>query len=427
MRIQDLAGKKICLLGYGREGKAMHRALNTFAPGAKITIADSNPNIKADDAELQLGPNYLQNLGRFDAIVRSPGVPMLPQLQAIKPLLTDMTRIFFDTVYDSGVKIIGVTGSKGKSTTSNLIYHALKAANENTFLMGNIGLPMIDFLPQAKPGATFVIELSSYMLEFLQRSPHIAVITSFFAEHLNRHRSLQDYWQAKRNIVSHQTAHDAVIYNADYAECKKMADSSPGKKVPFTANDFPMPVNQTQLKGEHNRSNLAAAYKVAQLCGVPDDVALKALQKTPGLPYRLNSIGTFSGIEWVEDSLATAPEATLFALKALGDDVGTLITGGMDRGGYDFAELGRFIAASSIQNVVLFPETGGQIKQAIEAAGPDPAKNYLETTNMKEAVEFAREHTKKGSICLLSNASPSYNMFKDHEEKAKQFIEAVKG
>ena len=425
MKITELNGKNICFIGYAREGQAMQAALKKYAPDAQLTFADSNESLQIKDANAQLGPDYLKNLDRFDVVIRSMGVPDKPEFAPLGDKVTNSTVIFFDTIAGSEVNVIGVTGTKGKSTTANLIYHALKAADDRVFLMGNIGLPMIGYLEHAKPGATFVIELSSYMLEFLRRSPHIAVVTSFFPEHLDRHGSPQNYLGAKKNITAHQTPADVVFYSADYPECQQIANLSPGTKIPYTAADFPLPVTETQLKGEHNRSNLAAALKVAQYCGVARDIAVTALKNTKGLPYRLHSLGVHHGIEWIEDSLATAPEATLFALQALGDTVDTLITGGMDRGGYDFTALGAKIAASPIRNIVLFPDTGAQIKQAIEAAQPATPKTYLETNDMRAAVIFAREHTKKGAACLLSSASPSYNLFKDYEDKARQFAAAI--
>lgn len=424
MKITDLDGKNVCFIGYAREGMAMQKALAQYAPGAKLTFADANPDVKVVGAHAQLGPDYLKDLDRFDVVIRSMGIPDKPEFAGLGEKLTNSTLIFFDTIADSGVRTIGVTGTKGKSTTTNLIYQALKSADDRTFLMGNIGTPMISYLAEAKPGATFVIELSSYMLEFLRRSPQIAVVTSFFPEHIDRHGSVANYWEAKRNIAAHQQPSDVVFYCADYPECREIADASPGQKIAFTAADFPLPVEQTKLKGEHNRSNLAAALKIAQYCGVNRDQAIAALKNTEGLPYRLRSLGIKSGIEWVEDSLATAPEATIFALQAL-NDVDTLITGGMDRGGYDFTALGKKIVERGVRNVVLFPDTGTQIKMAIEAAQPTEQINYLETTNMQEAVDFARTATKKGATCLLSSASPSYNLFKDHEDKAAQFIAAI--
>lgn len=425
MKITELNGKKVCFIGYAREGQAMQDALKTWAPAAALTFADKDASLKIEGAHAQLGPDYLKNLDRFDVVIRSIGVPDKPEFAALGDKVTNSTVIFFDSIAGSGVTTIGVTGTKGKSTTTNLIYHAIKARNPHTFLMGNIGIPMISYLAEAKPGAVFCIELSSYMLEYLRRSPHIAVVTSFFPEHLDRHGSVDSYWEAKKNIAQYQTADDAVFYCADYPACKEIAEASAGEKIPYTATDFPLKVAQTQLVGEHNRSNLAAAYKVARYLGVPEDVALDTLKNTKGLPFRLYPLGKKDGIEWVDDSLATAPEATLSALKALGDNVDTLITGGMDRGGYDYTELGAYIAHSPLRNVVLFPHTGKHIKQAIEAAKPDSPKNYFETTDMKTAVEFAREHTKKDAICVLSSAAPSYNLFRDYEDKGRQYAAAI--
>lgn len=426
MKITDLNGKNICFIGYAREGQAMQAALKKYAPGATLTFADRDESVKIEGAHAQLGEGYLDNLDRFDVVIRSMGIPDMPQFERLGKKITNSTVIFFDSIADTGVRVIGITGTKGKSTTSNLIYQALKTTGAHTFLMGNIGIPMISFLDKAAPGATFVIELSSYMLEHLQRSPNIAVVTSFFVEHLDRHGSVQKYWGAKKNIALHQKPDDAIFYCADYPQCKQIADVSPAKtKVAFTASDFPLPVTQTKLKGEHNRSNLAAALKVAEYCGVGHGAAIEALKNTEGLPYRLYSLGKHHNIEWIEDSLATTPEATLFALEALGGIVDTLITGGMDRGGYDFTALGKKIARSTIRNIVLFPDTGPHIKQAIEAAQPEAPKNYLVTSDMQQAVQFAVQHTKKDAACLLSSASPSYNLFKNYEDKAAQFVKAI--
>lgn len=426
MKITELNGKKICFVGYAREGEAMVRALGLYAPEADITVADQKESLKIEGVSMQLGAGYLQNLDQFDVVIRSMGVPDKPEFAALAPSkVTNSTVIFFDTIAGSGVRIIGVTGTKGKSTTSNLIYQTLKTKDDRTFLMGNIGTPMIDFLGEAKPDTTFVIELSSYMLEHLQRSPNIAVVTSFFPEHLDRHHTTANYLAAKKNITMHQTAQDTVFYCADYPECKEIALASPGQKIAYAAADFPLPMDQTKLKGEHNRSNLAAALKVAEFCGVPKDAALGVLKNAAGLPYRLHSLGTKDGIEWVDDSLATAPEATLFALESLGGNIDTLITGGMDRGGYNFAAMGAWIARSRIHNIILFPDTGTHIKQAIDMADPRAPITYHTTNRMPDAVEFARAHTKKGAICLLSSAAPSYNLFKDYEDKAAQFKAAI--
>lgn len=420
MTISDLNGKNVCIIGYAREGRAAHRALLQFAPKATITICDMSEDTQLEGpGNLHSGKDYLRGLDQFDVIIKSSGVPRLPELEPHESRITNAASLFFATIASSGVRTVGITGTKGKSTTSSLIYHALKAAFPRTFLMGNIGIPMLDFLPEAKADTIFVIELSSYMLEGLTHSPNVAVITSFFPEHLDRHGSAQAYWDAKSAITRYQRKTDAVFYCADYPECKAMAKLSPGQKFGFTGADYPGDLAATQLKGEHNRSNLAAAYNVAQFFGVPSDAAIKALEQTPSLPSRLQSLGVIDGIEWVDDALSTAPQATMFAIDALGNNVDTLITGGMDRG-LDFTELARHLSASNISNLVLFPDSGEKIKAALTRKF-----HILETSSMKEAVDFARAHTKKGATCLLSSAAPSYNLFKNYEDKAAQFAAAI--
>jgi UDP-N-acetylmuramoyl-L-alanine---L-glutamate ligase len=283
-------------------------------------------------------------------------------------------------------------------------------------------VPMIDFLPQAKPGNTFVIELSSYMLEPLRRSPEIAVVTSFFPEHLDRHGSVESYWAAKKNIAAWQKPEDAVFYNVKYPECKELADASPGHKFPFEPDDFPLDVTMTKFIGDHNRSNLAAAFKVATYLGVPEGLALTALRATDPLPHRLQNLGLHAGIEWVNDSIATAPEATLAALDALGEKIETIFLGGFDRG-YDFGELANRLAMSEhIKHIVFFPTTGERIKELLPAG---THKDIFETSDMEKAVQWAVVRTSPGNIALLSCASPSFNLYKDFNLRGEAFMKAV--
>jgi UDP-N-acetylmuramoyl-L-alanine---L-glutamate ligase len=422
MRIQDLNGKKVCVIGYAREGQALVNALKKYAPQAEVTVADMNESIHVPaGVRVQLGPDYLQGLNTFDVVTRSGGIKDSPELTAVADKVTTSTNIFFDTIKDSGVRTIGITGSKGKSTTTTLIYEALKAYDPHTFLMGNIGIPMIEFLPDARPGNTFVIELSSYMLERLRISPNIAVVTSFFPEHLDYHGTVEAYWNAKRHIALYQSKNDAIFYNATYPQCAELANASRGERIPFTGEDFPANVHDTKFKGQHNQSNLAAAYKVATYLGVPGNIALEALKNADPLPHRLQNLGEHAGLMWVNDSFATAPEATIAALDALKTDIETLIVGGYDRGiGQD--GLARYLAASKLKNIVFFPDTGLVIRKQM---GASSGKNFHDTSDMGDAVHWAAEHTTKGKTVLLSPASPSFNLFKDFVVRGEAFVSAV--
>ena len=369
MHIEELSGKSICILGFGREGQATARALEKYATGCRVTIADQNCELRIANCECQLGDGYLKNLDHFDVIIKSPGIPPHPELKAQSSKLTTATQIFLDSIADSGATVVGVTGSKGKSTTASLIYEILKAHSSKlkaqSYLIGNIGEPALDHLDDAKPGAIFVMEMSSYQLMDLTRSPHIAMITTFFPEHLDYHGSESAYMEAKKHITRFQRKNDVVFYNSYSDGAREIAMESSGTRVPFSADECPVPIEETHLIGDHNRSNIAAAYKVALHLKCDPKIAVAAIKKFKGLPHRLQSLGIHHGIEWIDDAISTTPESTIAALDALGDRVTTIILGGQDRGN-DFSELGRRIVTSSIEHVILFPGSGGRIREAIE-------------------------------------------------------------
>jgi UDP-N-acetylmuramoyl-L-alanine---L-glutamate ligase len=432
MTIQELNHRNVCILGYGQEGRATFQALQQYAPSARITIADGNPDtVPPEGANLITGPDYLDELDAFDAIIKSPGIPWRPGGHLANKL-TSATALFLDSLPQGPGQVIGVTGTKGKSTTSHLIYQVLKAAGKSVYLAGNIGDPMLGYLDRATPDTLFVLELSSYQLETLRISPHIAVVTSFFPDHLDYHEGLANYLEAKENIAKYQRPDDIIFYNPAYPECGQIADLSPGHKQPFTPEDLPAPLQPLSASTKTTdslhlattASNLAAVYQVARYCEIPEATIIETLMHAENLPHRQQSLGTHHGIEWIDDSAATTPQSTLAALDALGNRIDTIIVGGLDRG-YDFSELGARLAASPLSNIVLFPDTGAAIRTAIEAHQPSSAKTYFETSKMSDAVAFARQHTQSGRVCILSSGSPSYNLFKNYPDRGRAFQEAV--
>jgi UDP-N-acetylmuramoylalanine--D-glutamate ligase len=225
--------------------------------------------------------------------------------------------------------------------------------------------------------------------------------------------------EAKKHIARFQDKSDYVFYDAESPEAKEIAHESPGFHVYFKADDAPVKIEETHLIGDHNLRNIAAAFKVAQHLGVEHQTAIEAIKAFIGLPHRLQLLGVHDGIEWVDDAISTTPESTIAALAALGDRVSTIILGGHDRG-FDYTELGQAIAESTIQHVILFPESGERIQEAI------PIKlNFYHVSNMEDAVTIAKENTPEGGICLLSTASPSYGMFKNFEEKGDAFRRCI--
>ena len=418
MKITELNGKKICILGFGKEGQSALRALQEFAADASITISDKNPSVLIDEGniEKQLGDQWLNNLDQFDVIIKSPGIPPTKEIEASREKVTSTTKIFLDTVKEKNSVVIGVTGSKGKSTTASLIAHILKSGGKDAYLVGNIGIPSLDLLKQAKAETIFVQEMSSFQLMDLTVSPEIAVITSFFPDHLDYHGSVKEYLEAKRNITKHQKETDQVFYGSQWKEVTSLAESSSGKKHPYSKYDSPVDIKETKLLGSHNLCNIAGAYKVALHLGVSERVAIEAIKTFEGLPHRLQLLGSFAEINWVDDAISTTPESTIAALEALEGNVETLICGGQDRGN-DFSELGTFISGSNIKTVIVFPESGIRIKDSIS----NKDIKIIEASNMEQAVSEAKTNTSPNRACLLSPASPSYNMYKNFEEKGEVF------
>lgn len=422
MLLRQLTGKKICILGFGREGQATLKALER-AGVKEMAIADRSDELRDTSYEIIKGEQYLDHLHQFDVIIKSPGIKPSSKLEALRSKLTSATQIFFDEVKARGAMIIGVTGTKGKSTTSSLIFAILKAAGKDAHLVGNIGIPAIDCIDRAHQRTIFVMELSSYQLMDLKTSPHIAVLTSFFPEHLDYHGTVEAYLDAKKHITRFQTKDDIVIFNNHFKETQAMAQESMGKKIAYTENDAPLTMDQTKLLGTHNLGNIQAAWCVSKELKIDEKTALDAIKNFQGLPHRLQSLGTQHDVEWVDDAISTTPESAIAAIDALGDRVGSIILGGQDRG-LDFTSLAKRLATSSIKHVILFGEDGARIGDAIKTEHPSihlhPAKS------IQEVVAIAKEVTPKGTVCLLSPASPSYDMFKNYEEKGDIFAREIR-
>lgn len=423
MTIHNLAGKRVCILGFGKEGHATLAAIQRYAPTAEITIADQNPAVvdHAIRCAWQVGDEWLRALDAFDVLIKSPGIPSLSQLTAHSAQLTSSVQIFLDSIADSGATVIGVTGSKGKSTTASLLAAILRAAGRDVHLVGNIGEPSIAHIGDAHRETIFVHELSSYMLEQLTTSPQIAVITSFFPDHLDHHGSEVAYLEAKTRIAQFQHEGDSVYFAAHSPGAATIASHGAGRKVPVEAEDCPIDLGETRLIGEHNRSNVALAWRVVQDLGVSRDTAVQAIRTFEPLPHRLQSLGMIDGIEWVDDAISTTPESAIAALDALDERVRTIILGGMDRG-YDFEPLALRLRDSHVQAAILFPGSGPRIRLALKRHAP--GLTLIDVETMDDAVREARACTPQQTppgIVLLSPASPSYGMYKNFEEKGDVF------
>jgi len=407
MKLNQLKDKKILILGFGREGQDTFKFLKKLFPRKKIDIADQ-----------KFDKNYLEKIKNHDVIIKTPGIPFkkLPGLHPGK--ITTQTEIFFDNC--PGM-IIGITGTKGKSTTSYWIYQALKngatlkgrasprkGRGLKAHLVGNIGKPVLTSLLKAKKDDIFVYELSSFQLTNLKKSPHIAVLLNIYPEHLDYYRSFKEYVSAKANIAKYQAKNDYLIYNHKDLLVRKIAENSKAKKIP--------------IHGKYYELNRAAAEAVAKIFKVSMPKKLKSL------PHRLEYVGKFRGIEFYNDSLSTVPETTIEALDFLGNKVQTLILGGFDRG-LDFKKLAKRITESHVKTLILFPSTGKRIWLALRLAslaqGKRPPKHFF-VHDMKNAIRLSYQYTQKEKICLLSPASPSFGIFKDYTERGDLFKKFVK-
>ena len=405
MKLKNIVGKKVLIVGYGREGKATHTFLKQVIPGAPIAVVDAKD-----------GPQYLQNQKAFNLAIRSPGVPK----RLIRVPYTTATNIFFG---NSAGMTIGVTGSKGKSTTASLIFAILKKAGKRVYLVGNIGKPALSALAKEKgTGDIYVFELSSYQLDDIAYSPHISVMTNYFPEHMDYHGSVDAYWQAKKRILAYAKKTDYFVYNCAYPQLTELARTSEATAVPFVAK-LPFRQASISLLGTHNRDNVRAAVTVGKILEIPVSTMQEAIVNFRPLPHRLELVGTYRGITFYDDAISTTPESTIAALMTF-SNVGALLLGGQDRG-YDFSFLANVIAEKQIPVIVLFPDSGNTIREVLRRTSFVP-RYLLITDNMNEAVQFVYDHAPKGSTCLLSCASPSYSLWKNFEQKGELFQRCIK-
>lgn len=419
--IDFLNQKRILILGYGREGSCALRFLQQNLPDAEIAVADQQeldiPNVKTI-----CGDNYLDAVKDYDIVIKSPGV-------IIKNFLDDTQKAKITSLTDLFLRFtknitIGITGTKGKSTTSSLIYHILHNCGKDAVLVGNIGKPCFDIIDELKPETIVVFEMSSHQLEFIQASPHIAILLNIYQEHLDHYIDAEGYYDAKKNIFRHQGANDLLIYGDIFQHAnQEELDAYPMRKLDIYHDiNIPREFIKTNLIGEHNYYDILAASAACEECGVAQDDILNAVATFNGLPHRLEYVGEFKGIKFYNDSIATAQEAVISAVKAIGD-VDTLILGGMDRG-LDYHILVDFLRSSSVRNVILLPNTIESFERIFNEA---PHKQLLiPVENMTQAVEKSYELTAKGHTCLLSPAAASYGFYKNFEERGKDFCNLVK-
>jgi UDP-N-acetylmuramoylalanine--D-glutamate ligase len=431
MNLDELKYKKVLILGFGKEGRDNFLFLRRLSPKKIIGIADQKKiqisKLKFQKFKQYLGKNYLKALKNYDVIIKSPGVPFKILPKIILKKINSQTKIFFENCPG---EIIGITGTKGKSTTTSLIYEILKQGGVKVHLVGNIGKPVLNLLLSATPKDVYVYELSSHQLYNLKKSPQIAVFLNVFPEHLDYYRNFQDYFKAKQNIARYQKSGDCFVYNSRDPLVKKTTKITQAEKIAFNSINFKKIIKEKEIPliGKFNLQNIKAAIAVGKILKVSDEDIRKAIKKFKPLPHRLEYVGEFRGIKFYNDALSTIPETAIAAIDALKPDVQTIILGGFDRK-INFKNLANKILKSKIKNLILFPTTGEKIWKEIlkqtKHKNKGVPKNFF-VDNMPEAVKLAYQYTQKGGICLLSTASTSFSIFRDYKEKGNLFKKYVK-
>lgn len=440
--VEYFKDKKIIILGFGREGQSTYKLIRRHLKEQKLYIADKKENfqenfefLKTDNNVIFIsGEKYLENLKDYDIIMKSPGISFLgidtkEYLYKIKSQLELLLEFF-------NIFTIGITGTKGKSTTSSLIYKILKDQNIKAMLLGNIGVPVFDYIDDIQEDMTIILEMSSHQLEYMEQSPNIAILLNVYEEHLDHYQSFEKYAEAKCNIFKYQKESDYFLYNSDNEMLKKLVKNTNGttykvslngndqsnvylreNKVYFNTTPLYDKNEKRNLVGDYNINNIMFALTVSKILNLDIKKATKSINEFKTLEHRLEFVGKYSDVLYYDNSIGTIPMATIEAIKAL-ENVDTLIIGGMDRG-LDYKEFIKYLNDSNVRNIICMPKTGHDIAKQLKKE-----RTYIVET-LEEAVNTAKKVTEKGKICLLSPAAASYGFFKNFEEKGNLYKKLV--
>jgi UDP-N-acetylmuramoylalanine--D-glutamate ligase len=439
MRLDELGGLRVALWGFGREGRATLAALSAEAdPPGEIAIVTDTPPSEAERATAPAiawlqGEEGMVCLCAADVVIRSPGISRYRDdaLQvAAATRVTTGTNLW--AAEHAGERVIAVTGSKGKSTTSSLIDHLARAAGMRTVLAGNIGIPLLTHLHAEPVPHLWVLELSSHQTSDLDWSPQVGVLLNLYREHLDWHGSEERYFADKLNLFAHRPGIVAVL-NREDARTRALAPALPGRHVWFgdatgyhtdgssilCRDERLIDAEALQLRGRHNLLNACAALTALEEAGVEVRSLVAALPGFRPLRHRLEPVGDAGGVSFVNDSIATIPEAAMAALDALEGRPVVLIAGGFDRG-QDFGPLARRLRLDrGVLAVITMPPSGERLSRELRAMpGAPPA---LAAADLPEAVRLARARSRPGSLVLLSPGAPSYGAFRDFEARGDAF------
>lgn len=443
MKASDFENKKILVFGWARSGKAAAQRL--YELGAKVTVVNRD-DFEKDKDYLSLEKNGVVFINHdaadivddsFQYIVKNPGInyqhPIIKQAEKLNiPIITEVTVAL--STFEG--RLIGVTGSNGKTTTVSLIRDMLQADGQSVVTAGNIGTPVCEVAGQLRKDDTLLLELSSFqLLGTPDIQPDIAAVTNIFASHLNYHGSRENYVKAKFQITKHQLATQHLVLNADIADSQRFAQDTQAAVTMFSRqqsgyyagadqdnllvdNQIVMPLDNIKLVGPHNLENILAAVSVAKLAGVKIESMRQVLSQFGGVKYRLEFVFSHNGIKFYDDSKATDIEATQQALNSF--DVPTVwLAGGLDRGD-DLTRMKDNL--KHVKSVIAFGETADKVVSLAKIAG---IQNITVTENVMTAAPIAIAQAKAGDVVLLSPAAASWDQYRSFEERGDLFVKAL--
>ena len=448
--LDSLQGKTVAVIGIGVSNRPLIELL--AARGVSVTARDRQQRQALGDyaarleemgCRLCLGEGYLDGLDE-DVIFRTPGMrPDVPELAAAVArgsMLTSEMEVFFEVC---PCPILAVTGSDGKTTTTTIIAELLRSAGKTVHLGGNIGHPLLAETGIIRPEDVAVLELSSFQLMTMKRSPHIAVITNLSPNHLDVHKDFAEYIAAKENIFTHQCTQDVAVFNADNSITARQAERAQGRARLFSRKNevedgvflrdgkiiarhdgqerVVMAREDIRLPGEHNVENYLAA--IAAVDGMVSDEQIATFARSfGGVEHRIELIRTLDGVRWYNDSIASSPSRTIAGLRAFPEKV-ILIAGGKDKG-ISYAELGP-VVNDHVKLLLLCGATAGVIRQSVEQAENYQGLEIIDVEDYHQAADIARERAAEGDVGILSPASTSFDRFKNFMERGKAFKEVV--
>ena len=438
-----IKGKRILLLGYGREGQSTWNVLRRLGTYEALDIADlkAPAALPEDGTVWHTGPDYQKCMDDYDVVFKSPGIVLERPENEYRCSILSQTEVFFQCFRD---QIIGITGTKGKSTVTTLLYHLLKLAGMDALLVGNIGIPALDHMDEVKPDTRIVFELSCHQLEYMTVSPHIGILVNIHEEHLDHYGTMEKYVEAKHHIFKNQRPDDILICNVqclpEEGTCPSgliragmdgsgkeldVVQEQDGTWIHFRGRKFCIPTDEIKLLGQHNYFDIGVAYGVCSILGMDDQVFARGLKTYEPLPHRLQYIGEREGVKYYDDSISTICDTTIQALKTL-NDTDTVLIGGMDRG-IDYGELIEYLSECEVPHIILMEATGKRIYQEIYKYYPE-FKNrarLILAEHLEDGVKRARQITRPGTSCVLSPAAASYGIFRNFEERGETFSRLV--